>query len=101
MVGVAQLAERRTVPPHFDSHGSLAQLVEQGTLNPKVEGSTPSRSTIRHSGRGSGPGFFVCHPARQVEGLVRTTEYGSLAQLVEQGTLNPKVEGSTPSRSTI
>jgi hypothetical protein len=24
-------------------HGPLAQLVEQGTLNPKVEGSIPSR----------------------------------------------------------
>ena len=32
-------------PPHFVC-GSLAQLVEQGTLNPKVEGSTPSRPTI-------------------------------------------------------
>ena len=27
-------------PPHFVC-GSLAQLVEQGTLNPKVQGSTP------------------------------------------------------------
>ena len=30
--------------PHFI--GPLAQLVEQGTLNPKVEGSIPSRPTI-------------------------------------------------------
>jgi hypothetical protein len=27
--------------------GPLAQLVEQGTLNPKVEGSNPSRPTSR------------------------------------------------------
>src|SRR3984893_2114526 len=27
--------------------GPLAQLVEQGTLNPKVEGSIPSRPTVR------------------------------------------------------
>ena len=56
MVGVAQLAERRTVAPEVEGSspsthpivfsGSLAQLAEQGTLNPKVEGSTPSRPTI-------------------------------------------------------
>ena len=59
MVGVAQLAERRTVAPEVEGSspsthpislsGSLAQLVEQGTLNPKVEGSTPSRPTILFS----------------------------------------------------
>ena len=27
--------------------GPLAQLVEQGTLNPKVEGSNPSRPTFK------------------------------------------------------
>ena len=31
----------------------------------------------------------------------RLTEYGPVAQLVEQGTLNPKVQGSNPCRSTI
>ena len=36
-------------------------------------------------------------------GMVRTkaTKFGPLAQLVEQGTLNPLVEGSNPSRPTI
>src|SRR6266516_746076 len=33
--------------------GPLAQLVEQGTLNPKVEGSNPSRPTRRGRGAGS------------------------------------------------
>ena len=28
-------------PPHLIEYGSLAQLVEQGTLNPKVQGSNP------------------------------------------------------------
>ena len=29
----------------FSAHGSVAQLVEQGTHNPLVEGSSPSRPT--------------------------------------------------------
>ena len=55
MVGVAQLARatgcgpvgrgfESLYPPQFLLRvdiGSLAQLVEQGTLNPKVQGSTP------------------------------------------------------------
>src|SRR5215207_1293769 len=32
--------------------GPLAQLVEQGTLNPKVEGSNPSRPTCRAASQG-------------------------------------------------
>jgi hypothetical protein len=44
-----------TQPP-----GPLAQLVEQGTLNPKVEGSNPSRPTFRTSCKGgSAPGFHL------------------------------------------
>ncbi len=35
--------------------GPLAQLVEQGTLNPKVEGSIPSRP-ISHGGNPVSPG---------------------------------------------
>ncbi len=56
--------------------GSLAQLVEQRTLNPLVAGSIPSRPTMQE----------------------KTS--GSLAQLVEQRTLNPLVAGSIPSRPT-
>ncbi len=60
MVTVAQLVEPRVVilvvvgsspishPIIFQSKtGPLAQLVEQGTLNPKVVGSTPTRPTIQ------------------------------------------------------
>ena len=41
--------------------GSLAQLVEQRTLNPRVEGSTPSRPT-KHETPGCiyAPGVFLC-----------------------------------------
>ena len=39
--GKARRSPRATVPPR--KPGPLAQLVEQGTLNPKVEGSNPSR----------------------------------------------------------
>src|SRR5438552_8776143 len=44
--------------------GPLAQLVEQGTLNPKVEGSNPSRPTLEcplegaFSRVGGGPSHF-------------------------------------------
>ena len=60
--------------------GSLAQLVEQRTLNPLVAGSIPSRPTMFTDNP-----FFLA---------------GSLAQLVEQRTLNPLVAGSIPSRPT-
>ena len=57
-MGVAQLARATgcgPVGPGFESlyppqcvsyiDGPVAQLVEQGTLNPKVQGSNPCRST--------------------------------------------------------
>ena len=62
--------------------GSLAQLVEQRTLNPLVEGSNPSGPTTRSRTE------------------FASQEFGSLAQLVEQRTLNPLVEGSNPSGPT-
>ena len=76
MVGVAQLVSAPDCgsggrgfeslhPPHFSSpraaksciirfrcDGPLAQLAEQGTLNPKVRGSNPRRSTIKMQGHG-------------------------------------------------
>ncbi len=54
MVSVAQLVAPRIVIPVVVGSspivhpilGPLAQLAEQGTLNPKVVGSTPTRPTI-------------------------------------------------------
>ena len=45
-VGAAHGMILRTRGSSLVHAGSLAQLVEQGTFNPKVEGSTPSRPTI-------------------------------------------------------
>lgn len=56
------------------TRGSLAQLVEQGTFNPKVAGSIPSRPTISKSTSRLG-GFFVLkelsgiEPERGIRGL--------------------------------
>ena len=47
-----------------DPLGPLAQLVEQGTLNPKVEGSNPSRPTLVL--------FNRLHPPTRVIGLKPT-----------------------------
>ena len=52
--------------------GQVAQLVEQGTENPRVGGSIPPLAT----------------------------NLGSLAQSVEQRTFNPQVVGSIPTRPT-
>src|SRR6266404_9857793 len=43
--GLFPTTERTFIRPlrYAAFHGPLAQLVEQGTLNPKVEGSIPSR----------------------------------------------------------
>src|SRR4030095_7715090 len=48
----------RTTALSFPVPGPLAQLVEQGTLNPKVEGSNPSRP-IRGALGGLGYGVSV------------------------------------------
>ena len=45
----------------FRCYGPVAQLAEQGTLNPKVQGSNPCRSTMKHKGREHMlPAFFFC-----------------------------------------
>ena len=41
---------------------------------------------------------FEPHPGRQLRSV--KTEYASVAQSVEQGTENPRVDGSIPSGST-
>jgi hypothetical protein len=56
-LGVAQLLNQYTylrsspeqVEYRLAFHGPLAQLVEQGTLNPKVIGSIPIRPTINET----------------------------------------------------
>ena len=69
MVGVAQLARapdrgsggrgfETHYPPHTIEYGPVAQLAEQGTLNPKVQGSNPCRSTIQIFERPSGRSFL-------------------------------------------
>ena len=50
----------------------LAQLVEQGTFNPKVEGSTPSGRTSKHAGQGasrSGLLFYAIHCAIHLQSM--------------------------------
>ena len=45
----------------FRCYGPVAQLAEQGTLNPKVQGSNPCRSTMKRKGREHMlPAFFFC-----------------------------------------
>ena len=65
-VGAAHGMILRTRGSSLVRAGSLAQLAEQGTFNPKVEGSTPSRPTtkisprLRKCGRGALRGD-TCH----------------------------------------
>ena len=44
----------------------LAQLVEQGTFNPKVEGSTPSGRTSKHAGQGASRSGLLCYVLHHV-----------------------------------
>ena len=68
----------------------VAQLVERRFVAPVVVGSIP-----------------IVHPnyqrpdGRNRDVRIRVCDFGPLAQLVEQWTLNPLVEGSNPSRPTI
>ena len=103
---------------------SVSSVVELGAFNAKVVGSNPTGSTLERSTRllwtlrGSPPSdtrSFLVGQALEVGTSARVSETGayrrarplwivqgfaSLAQSVEQETLNLKVVGSNPTRST-
>jgi len=60
----------------FAQKAPLAQLAEQGTLNPKVEGSIPSRCTVASGVSFSSVSVVVsaCAPVAQLD---RASDYGS------------------------
>ncbi len=94
---------------HDEAHGSIAQLGEHLPYKQGVTGSSPVVPTIfgpvvqlvrtlachaRGQGFESPSGrhfFYIQHPCC----------YASVAQLVEQGTENPRVVGSIPTGGTI
>ncbi len=106
---------------HFHAYnncGSVAQLVEQRTENPRVGGSIPSRATIaftagisnrekRHANRRPRGGLAkwpnaadcksVPFRVRWFESITLHHLSEPLAQLVEHLTFNQGVEGSSPS----
>ena len=71
---------------------SVAQLVEHGIVAPVAVGSSP----ITHPSFYSGD-FGLDKAGHTVVHTAANKSCGSLAQLVEQRTLNPVVEGSSPS----
>ena len=44
----------------FRCYGPVAQLAEQGTLNPKVQGSNPCRSTMKYEVSGLSGRWLFC-----------------------------------------
>ena len=62
------------IKPVLERHASVAQLVEQGTENPRVIGSTPIGGTTSHCVRG----------------------YAGVAHLVERHLAKVEVAGSSP-----
>ncbi len=85
---------------HQVSHRGIAQLVEQRSPKPRAQGSSPCAPAIfgsvvqlvRTPACHAGGRGFEPHPSRH---------YASVAQLVEQGTENPRVVGSIPTGGTI
>ena len=104
---VAHLVERHLAKVEVASsslvsrsiYGSLAQLVERLPYKQRVSGSSPLAPT-------NGPVVqlvrtLACHArGRQFE-PDPGRQYASVAQLVEQGTENPRVIGSIPIGGTI
>ena len=81
------------------SYGTLAQLVEQGTFNPKVAGSTPARPTTKpQAGRGVvPPGLFVCRNAAfAVEAELADSTAQSGFWIGKLGSRTAPVGGETP-----
>src|SRR6266545_395008 len=61
---------------HWRGSGPLAQLVEQGTLNPKVVGSSPTRPTQEVSAKGRlGARLWFSEPRNPCEGRQRGTQW--------------------------
>ena len=89
-----------------ETHGSIAQLGEHLPYKQRVIGSSPIVSTtgpvaqlvraLACHARGRG---FDPHPDRHF--YTAPLLYASVAQLVEQGTENPRVVGSIPTGGTI
>ena len=77
--------------------GSLAQLGEHLPYKQRVTGSSPVVSTITLEVEGSSPFCVAIRPEPSGSGL----DFAQIAQLVEQGTENPRVTGSIPVLGTI
>ena len=98
--------------PIFLKHASVAQLVEQGTENPRVVGSIPIGGTIFRGfssfGRarpcqGRGGGFEPrnpLHKSKKEEMQISSFFIGSIAQLGEHLPYKQRVIGSSPIVST-
>ena len=88
-------------------HGRLAQLGEHLPYKQRVIGSSPIATTMFYGPVVQLVRTLACHargrrfepvPGRHFFYL--KIEYASIAQLVEQGTENPRVTGSIPVRGT-
>ena len=79
------------------AHSFYAQLIER--MNVFVSTWTRTKSDSRSVGVGGRKKSFDSEVGNSV--IIPASWRGSLAQLVEQRTLNPLVEGSNPSRPTI
>ena len=108
------------IEPVLSDYGWLAQLVEQLTLNQRVAGSTPASSTKYQTERQGIANTKASDKAKRFWkrkwnltnfetatfdfckdiAEKRPKNFGWLAQLVEQLTLNQRVAGSTPASST-
>ena len=93
---------------YLNTHGGLAQLGEHLPYKQRVGGSIPSASTIFTNAEPWCRGL-TCLPVTQEtagsnpvgSAIFNNIKLGSVAQLVEQRTENPRVGGSIPSRATI
>ena len=89
-----QTTERR-------GEGSIAQLGEHLPYKQRVTGSSPVVPTIKWPGSSAGQNASLSRQTSWVRAPSRSPFYASVAQLVEQGTENPRVVGSIPTGGTI
>jgi hypothetical protein len=64
-----EAAGRVTPIPTLVRRGPLAQLVEQGTFNPKVAGSIPARPTRKYLHAAARPARAHSNPTNEVDGI--------------------------------
>ena len=94
------IVKKHSILSLVERHGRLAQLGEHLPYKQRVIGSSPIATTMFYGLVVQLVRTLACHARGRRFEPVHGRQFASVAQLVEQGTENPRVDGSIPSGGT-